>query len=67
VYEIGHNPLPVSLLISFYVFRLNMCVPIRIEVQNSRTVRLLVLKWFVNKLTMHRMSNMTVDTNTFYD
>jgi hypothetical protein len=65
VYEVRHNLLCISLTISFYVFRLKMYVPIRTEVQNGRTVHLLVLKEFVNNLTMHRMSNMTVDTNIF--
>jgi hypothetical protein len=55
----------ISLVFSFYMFRLNMQELIRIEVQNSRTVHLLGLKETVNKLTMHRMRNMTVDTNIF--
>jgi hypothetical protein len=38
---------------------------VRSEIQNSRTVDLLGLKEYVNKITMHGMSNMTVDTNIF--
>jgi hypothetical protein len=56
----------ISLIISFYMFRLNMLVPIRIEIQNSRSVHLLVLKEFVNKLALQRMSNMTIDKNVLY-
>jgi hypothetical protein len=57
--------LGISLIIIFYLFRLNMLELFRIEVQNSRTVHLWGLKEFVNELTMHVMSNMTVDANIF--
>jgi hypothetical protein len=38
---------------------------IRFEIQNNRTVHFLVMKEFFNKLIMHTMSNMPVDTNIF--
>ena len=55
----------VSLIISFYMSWLNMKFLIRIELQNSRIVHLLVPKVFVNKLTMQGMSNITVDMDIF--
>jgi len=65
MYELRHNLICTSLINSFYVFRLNMKNVIRIEMQNIRTVYLLVLKGYIHKLTIHGMSNMTVDTNIF--
>jgi len=65
IYEIRHNLICTSCINSFYVFRLNMKDLIRIEMQNIRTVHLLVLKVYIHKLTIHGMSNMTVDTNIF--
>ena len=53
----------VSLFISFCMFRFHMQKIINIEIQNNRTVHLLVLKVFVNILTMHGTSNITVDTD----
>jgi len=47
------------------VFRLNMKDLIRIEMQNIRTVHLLVLKVYIHKLPIQGMGNMTVDTNIF--
>jgi hypothetical protein len=47
------------------MLRVNMKYLIIIEIQNSRTVQLLVLKEYVNKLTMHAVSNKIVDTNLF--
>jgi hypothetical protein len=47
------------------MFRINMKDLIRIEMQNNRTVHLLVLKVCIHKLTMQGMSNMTADTNIF--
>jgi len=47
------------------MFRLNMKDLIRIAVRNGRNVHFLVLKVFVNKLIMHAISNVTVDTNIF--
>jgi hypothetical protein len=55
----------VSLIISFYLFRFNMQEPIRTEIQNSRTAHLLGMKEFLNKLTVHGMSNMAVETSIF--
>ena len=65
MYEIRHNLICTLFINSFYVFRLNMKDLIRIEMQNIRTVYLLVLKVYIHKLTIHGMSNMTVDTNIF--
>jgi hypothetical protein len=55
----------VSLIISFNVSQFYMKNLIRTELQNSRTVHLLVLKKFVNIFERHGMSNITVDTNIF--
>jgi len=53
----------ISPIIGIYLFRRKMYDLIRIELQNSKTVHLLVVKEFVTKFKMHGMSNMTVDTN----
>jgi hypothetical protein len=39
----------------------------RLEIQNSRTVHFLLLKEFVNKLTMHGIGTKTLDMNTFHN
>jgi len=55
----------ISPIIGIYLFRRNMYDLIRIELQNSKTVHLLVVKEFVTKFKMHGMGNMTVDKNIF--
>ena len=47
------------------MFGINISALITTEIQNSRTLHLLVLRDFVIKLTMQGMSNMKADTNIF--
>jgi hypothetical protein len=55
----------ISPIIGIYLFRRNMYDLIMTELQNSKTVHLLVVKEFVTKFKMHGMDNMTVETNIF--
>ena len=47
------------------MFGINISALITTEIQNSRTLHLLVMRHFVIKLTMQGMSNMKADTNIF--